>query len=214
MQDLDTIAEAIRETLEAKHRAREEALERSRALIRHCANAIRSIHREEWEHARDQLTRASERATEMTEGVDSFLDLYHSGYVQDALKEYVEAELTYAMVRGQPLPTVEGLRVEPATYLNGLAEAASELRRRVLDILRHHHDAEAERLMAVMDEVYGVLITFDFPDAVTGGLRHRVDSLRGVLERTRGDLTSSFSHQRLIEALEHFETLVTKEDDG
>lgn len=213
MQDLDTIAEGIREILEAKHSAREEALERSRALIRHCANAIRSIHREEWESAREQLERASERAKEMSEGVYAFPELYHSGYVQDALKEYVEAELTYAMVKGQPLPSTSDLGVEPATYLNGLAEAASELRRRVLDILRHQHNDEAERLMAMMDDVYGVLITFDFPDAVSGGLRRRVDSLRGVLERTRGDLTSSFSRQRLIEALDHFETLVTKEDN-
>lgn len=214
MHNLDAITDSIREALEAKHSAREEALERSRALIRHCANAIRSIHREEWEKAQEQLAKASERAKEMSEGVYLFPDLYHSGYVQDALKEYVEAHLTYAMVRDQSLPTVEELAVEPATYLNGLAEAASELRRRVLDILRHRHDAEAERLLTVMDDVYAVLMTFDFPDAVTGGLRRRADSLRGVLERTRGDLTNSVNRQRLIEALVHFETLVTQENDG
>jgi len=210
MHNLDTIVETIREALEARHSAREAALERSRALIRYCADAIRAMHREEWEKAHEQLTRASEHAQEMREGVVPFPELYHSGYVQDALKEYAEAELTYAMVRDRPLPTADDLSLEPATYLNGMAEAASELRRRVLDILRLHHDAEAERLLAVMDEVYDVLITFDFPDVITGGLRRRVDALRGVLERTRGDLTSSLRTQRLAEALEHVETLVKR----
>jgi len=95
-------------------------------------------------------------------------------------------------------------------YLNGLCEAASELRRRSLDEMRRGDLSEAERLLEVMDEVYNVLNTFDFPNAITGGLRRRVDQLRGVLERTRGDLTSALRQERLIQALEEFEASVGK----
>jgi translin len=194
MRQLDSIAEHIRERLEARNNARERALERSRRLVRDCANAIRAIHCQEWQGA-----------LELIEGVADYPDLYHAGYTQDALKEYVEAFLTCAMVRDTPLPGPDDLHVEDATYLKGLAEAASELRRHVLDIIRHDHSQEAERLLDWMDAVYGTLMTFDFPDAITGGLRRSVDALRGVLERTRGDLTNSLSQQRLRQALRDFE---------
>ncbi len=128
--------------------------------------------------------------------------LLHAGYTQDALKEYAEAHLTLALVRGASLPTAEELQVEPAAYLNGLAEAASELRRYVLDALRKGDTGDCERLLGAMDEVYSLLVTVDYPDAVTGGLRRTTDALRAVLERTRGDLTVSLRQEQLLAALE------------
>jgi translin len=205
MHQLDSISEHIRERLEARNNARERALERSRRLIRDCANAIRAVHRQEWQAADERLETARRAALELIEGVADYPDLYHAGYTQDALKDYVEAFATYAMVRDTPLPGPDDLHVEDATYLKGLAEAASELRRHVLDIIRHDHSQEAERLLDWMDTVYGTLMTFDFPDAITGGLRRSVDALRGVLERTRGDLTNSLGQQRLRQALSDFE---------
>ena len=205
---LDTIAEQIREAFEAKNAARDEAIRRSRTLIQHCANAIRAVHRHEWETAHTRLNTAREAANTIRAVVSGYADLYHSGYTQDALKEYVEAHATYALVRGEPLPTPSSLDVEPSTYLNGLCEAASELRRQILDIIRKGHSDEAERLLEAMDTIYGVLISFDFHDAITGGLRRRVDSLRGVLERTRGDVTSSLRQKMLQDALADFEQRV------
>ena len=150
--------------------------------------------------------RPSKRAAdEMRAAVADYPDLYYSGYTQDALKEFVEANATYALVRGEALPTPATLDVDAATYLNGMAEAATELRRQILDILRQGHSDEAERLLAAMDAIYGVLITFDFPDAITGGLRRRTDTVRGVLERTRGDVTSSLRQQLLRDALARLE---------
>ncbi len=151
---------------------------------------------------------AQQEANALRTLVAGFPDLYHSGYTQDALKEYVEAFVTYAMVRGDALPTPDSLQVEAATYLNGLAEAASELRRQILDIIRKGHSDEAERLLEAMDTIYGVLIAFDFHDAITGGLRRRMDSLRGVLERTRGDVTNSLRQQKLQNALAELEARV------
>jgi len=202
---LDSIAEDIRVVLEAKNAARDGAINQSRVLIRYCANAIRAVHRHEWDLAQERLAIAQQAANDMRAQVAAYPDLYHSGYTQDALKEYVEACATYALVRGDTLPSPASLGVEHATYLNGLAEAATELRRQILDIIRQGHSAEAERLLEAMDMIYDVLITFDFPDAITGGLRRRMDTVRSVLERTRGDVTNSLRQQQLREALVELE---------
>lgn len=201
MQTLDTIAESIRAALEAKNRARDATIEDSRALIRACGNAIRAMHRAEWDSAAARLSDGQIILSRMTAAVKDLPDLYSAGYYQDACKEFVEAHATLAMLRDQILPTPESLGVEGAAYLNGLAEAASEMRRYILDILREQHTAQAEAFLTKMDTIYDLLMTFDFPDAVSGGLRHRLDQLRAVLERTRGDVTTSLRQHRLELAL-------------
>lgn len=208
---LEQIAEQVRAELEALHEARELALKRSRDLIALCAKAIRALHREEWEAAEAQLAVAGQAADTLVAGVRAFPELYYAGYTQDSLKEYVEAQLTAALIRHAPLPTPADLHTESATWLNGLAEAASELRRRILDIIRHAHAAEAERLLDKMDEVYSILVTFDFSDSVTGGLRRRTDALRAVLERTRGDVTTSLRQTRLEQALFELEAKLVEQ---
>jgi translin len=206
MQDsLENIADAIRTEFEEINAARDMALSRSRELTRRCAATIKAVHRENWEEAQTGLASVREAAQELGNGVSDYPDLYHSGYTQDALKEYVEAFATFSLVHGESLPDRAELGVTGATYLNGLAEAASELRRTILDIIRHGHSEEAERLLNEMDGIYNLLMTFDFPDAITYGLRRRVDSLRGVLERTRGDLTNSLRQEQMQGALKDLE---------
>jgi translin len=208
---LETISERIRSEFEARNDARDEALRRSRELIRVCATAIRASHRDEWDKARELLAQADAAANEIQEDIAPYPDLLQAGYTQDALKELVEAHVTLALAQGTPVPEPESLKVAYPAYLNGVCEAASEMRRRCLDELRRDNIVEAERLLAVMDEVYDLLMTFDFPDAITGGLRRRVDQLRGVLERTRGDLTNSLRQDRLLRALHDFEERVGSE---
>lgn len=205
MTDLEATAERIRSDFEARNAARDGALSRSRELIRLCATAIRASHRDEWDAARDLLAQADMIGAEIKSTLEPYPDLLTAGYTQDALKELVEAHATLAIASHAPIPEPEALDVDYATYLNGLCEAASEMRRRCLDELRRGDTAEAERLLEAMDEVYDVLVSFDFPDAITGGLRRRVDQLRGVMERTRGDLTSSLRQDRLVRALREFE---------
>jgi translin len=148
---------------------------------------------------------ADQIAAEMKGTLETYPDLYYAGYTQDALKEWVEARLTLVFLGGGELPSSSEIEVPYSTYLNGLCEAASELRRRCLDLMRRERMAEAEALLATMDAVYEILMAFGYPDAITGGLRRRVDRLRAVLERTRGDLTNSLQMQRLLEAMEGFE---------
>lgn len=205
--DLLPISESIRKALMDKNAARDTALNRSRELIRHCSECIRAIQRREWEAADAKLAIIKTAADELKAGIAAYPDLYYSGYAQDALKEVVEAHITSAFIRQQPIPTPDELQVDPAAYLNGLAEAATELRRFILDIMRREdsHSAEAERLLEWMDAVYDQLVTFDFPDAITNNLRRTTDVVRGVLERTRGDLTTSLREQRLQDALRRVE---------
>ncbi len=211
MNHLETIAEHIRADFEARNDIRDGALRRSRELIRLCATAIRASHRNEWDVARELLSQADAIASEIREDLAPYPDLLYAGYTQDALKELVEAHVTLALASGAPVPEPEKLEVDYPAYLNGLCEAASEMRRRCLDELRRGDTTEAERLLEAMDEAYDMLVTFDFPDAITGGLRRRVDQLRGVLERTRGDLTNSLRQDRLIQALREFDERAKRE---
>jgi translin len=204
MDNLDAIAERIRENFTAKNAARDNALERSRTLIRHCANAIRAVHRDERDLAREHLAAARGIVDAIRADLAAYPDLYYAGYTQDGLKEYAEANIVSALAAGEALPAPEAIGVEYAAYLNGLGEAAGELRRRCLDIIRHGHDDEAERLLSAMDDIYSLLVTVDYPDAITGGLRRTTDMVRGVTERTRGDITTSLRQYQLQEALRRY----------
>jgi translin len=205
VDNLAEIMQGIDSRLETKNQIREQALSLSRRVIQHASQAIRAVHRHEFENARGSLDSMRTIVEEMNEVCRSEPDIYTAGYVQDAQKEYIEAHLTCAMVQNLLLPTPQELGVEDAAYLNGLGEAASEMRRYVLDLIRHNKMREAERLLNVMEDVYSQLMTVDFPHAITGNLRRTSDMLRGVLERTRGDLTVAMKQRELRRALRRFE---------
>lgn len=202
MTELDTIAQKIMIALEAKNAAREQALTASRKVIQHSALTIRAAHRAEFDEAARLLAQAREAAQRMREGTQAYPDLYFSGYVQDALKEFSEASIVTALVQGRPLPDPDALAVDYAAYLNGMGEAAGELRRHALDLIRQGKPREAEQTLMWMEDIFSVLVTVDFPDAITGGLRRTADMVRGVLERTRGDVTMTIKQAELMAVLQ------------
>jgi translin len=210
MDRLETIAERIHQAFEARTTARERALSQARTLTRHCANGIRAIHRDERDSAQEFLSSAHQLAKTMVAELADYPDLYYAGYTQDALKEFAEAKIVFALVVDEPLPAPEELNLENATYLNGLAEAAGELRRRCLDILRHGYSDEAGRLLGLMDDIYAVLITMDYPSAITNNLRRQTDIVRSITERTRGDLTLSLRQEHLEQNLRRLEEQLKK----
>ena len=201
MHKLESIAEQIRKTFDARTFARDQALAQARQLTRACSLAIRAVHRDDGNSMKANLEEASRLADTLRSSLRDFPDLFYAVYTQDALKEFVEANVTCALIRNEPLQTPESLRVEPFTYLNGLAEVVGELRRRTLDILRHGYSTEAERLLGYMDEIYSVLVTMDYPDAITNGLRRQTDLARGIIEKTRGDITFSLRGEHLEQAI-------------
>lgn len=201
MDYLDSISELIRSQFDARTAARDQALAQARILIRFCSQAIRAVHRDDDAGMDEQLSEARKMADSLRAAVTQFPDLYYAGYTQDALKEYVEANVTCALIKGQPLIGPKELGVEYNTYLNGLSEVVGELRRRCLDILRHGYSAEAERLLTHMDDIYAVLVTMDYPDAITNGLRRQTDIARSIIEKTRGDITFSLRGEHLEKAI-------------
>lgn len=205
VNNLDTLAEKLLAGLEAKNAAREEALRLSRLLVQHASRAIRAVHRYEWDEAERILTDAQRIVGNLKAATRPQPELYAAGYAQDALKEYAEAHITRALALGQDLPDPDDLGVEYAAYLNGLGEAIGEMRRHSLDVIRRGDIEHAERLVEAMDEVYAFLTTVDYPDAVTNGLRRTTDMVRGVTERTRGDLTTAARQEKLQAALRDFE---------
>jgi translin len=208
MNNLPQIVEEIRADLTARNDVRNATLQRSRDLIRLCAQSIRAVHRHEFDEAAGLLAAARQAARDMLADLGEMPDLYYTGYTQDALKELTEAYLVYAFVAGGDLPTPEEIGVPSATYLNGMSEAGTEMRRFALDMIRRGLVVEAEPYLAIMDEVYSQNITIDFPDAITGGLRRQTDVLRSTLERTRGDVTMAVRQEMMRRALDSFEQRV------
>jgi translin len=201
LQPLSEIVGDIRGELTRISTVRDQTLGLSRALTRSCALSIRAIHRHEWEEAATMLHQARVDAEIMVAPLLEMPTVYNAGYTQDALKELVEAHTVHAVVRGLPLPTPQEMFVTGATWLRGLSEAATEMRRFVLDQIRRGNVEAALPLLDFMEEVYSQLVTVDFPDAVTDGLRRYTDTLRGVLERTRGDLTLALRQDQMQRAL-------------
>ncbi len=225
--NLDLVGRAAMEHLSLKHAARERALPKSRAAIRYCANSIRATHRQEFRVAEELASQAYALLVEMSNDLRDYQDVFYAGFVQDAHKEYAEAVTFAALVQHRPLPTASELSIGWAAYLNGLGETVGELRRHLLDQLRHitiesesesvvprfivgnsdndqlrHGTIEScESLLDHMDDIYALLTTIDFPDAVTSGLRRTTDAARGVLEKTRGDLTTAVGQAQLQQTM-------------
>jgi translin len=201
--DLDETSERIRARFDATMEARERALPASRAAIRSCANAIRALHRGDLELAQRLMEEARARLDEGLEAVREHPEIRFAGYLLDAEKEYAEARLTEAILAGaENVPTPEDLGVGDAPYLNGIAEAIGESRRHALDLLRHGRVDEAESTLDAMDDLYAVLVTMDYPDAITANLRRSTDVARSLIEKTRGDLTVARVSRDLHQALD------------
>ncbi len=201
LQELKPICDKIRENFDAKDAAREKGLTRSRAVIRNSANAIRSIHRGEYEEAVALMEESAGFLREVEEALKDHPDVRYAGFVHDAHKEHAEAHQTYALIRGEPLPDPDDFGVGYAAYLNALGEAVGELRRHALDRIRHNDKDWGDAILSAMDEIYSAMTSFDYPPAISGGLKRTADVTRSLIERTRGDVTNAIRQQRLETAL-------------
>ena len=208
--DLKKIQEYCSDRLDRKSAGRDAALAGSRTTIRFCANAIRAVHRSEWKEAKRLIREAEKTLREAEKALRPFPEIFYVGFLMDAQKEYVEARATYAIIRGEEVPTPEEIGVGEAPYLNGMGETVGELRRFILDLMRHGELERCEELLDAMDNIYYVLISMDYPDAITGGLRRTTDVSRGLIERTRGEFSIALIQEKLERALkEHSEKLAS-----
>ncbi len=203
--NLDNYADKIRADLEKKDAAREKVLPLCRELIRYASITIRAIHRQEFDEAKKLLEEGRKVRESLAEAVADWDELRYHGFVRDAQKEYTEANSVFALVTGLPLPDPDDLNVDYTAYLNGLGDTVGELRRYILDSMRHGDLSHCEETLSAMDDIYTTLVTMDFPDAITGGLRHTTDQVRGILEKTRGDITLAVRQKELESKLNEFQ---------
>ena len=210
--DLEALGQDLRARFDEKTRARETAIPTARRSIRASANAIRAIHRGEFDLAKELITESWGALSEGLRGVEGFPDVRYAGYLLDAEKEYAEAHLTFSLIAGDGFPSPGDLRVGEAPYLNGLAEAIGEGRRHVLDLMKAGEIDRAETVLTTMEDLYGLLVTMDYPDAITMNLRRSTDVARSLIEKTRGDLSVAFVQRELRGALERHARLVRRED--
>jgi translin len=197
VEDLEVIAARLRPQFTAEDEAREKALRGCRQIIRYSSDAIRAVHREDDHRARQLLDSALELVRELNHDLARHGKLLHSGFVHDAQKEFAEGRITLALITRADLPKPKALGVSNAAYLDGLGESVGELRRYILDSLRRDDISRCEELLTIMDEIYGILITMDFPELLAHGLRRTTDTIRAIIERTRGDLTVSLRQKHL-----------------
>lgn len=200
-EQIDIIGQEAQQYFALKHAARERALPKSRAAIRACANSIRASHRQEFAAARELLRQAEVLLAEMAADLRDHQDIFYAGFVQDAQKEFAEAATFSALAQNRAMPLAPDLSVDWAPYLNGLGEAVGEMRRYVLDQMRQGNYDRCELILRHMDDIYALLTTIDYPDAITGGLRRTTDATRGILEKTRGDLTVAVGQAQLQRAM-------------
>ena len=203
--DLSAIGTSVINELTELNRDRELALSVSREVVRFSANAIRAVHRGEFEDARDLIGKGDARLREAGHIQETSPQIFNAGFMNDARKEFTEANVTLAVISGAKIPTISALKVDAGAYINGMAEVIGELRRYILDALRRGAIDGCQELMDIMDEMYSVLVTIDFPEGVTSGLRRNTDAMRGVLERTRGDLTMALRQHSLEARLAEWE---------
>lgn len=191
----------LRGEMDGRHGVREAALQKCRLIIQISSKCIRHIHRRQFDKAEALLSEARELSERARAEMEGFPTVRYASYLQDAEKEMVEAAAVMAIVRQSPLPSSGELGVDAVSYLNGMGEAASECRRYVLDEMRHGSMGEAARMLIQMESIYDELVTFDYPDSLTGGLRRTCDALRAVIERTRSDLTMTQVQRELMDEL-------------
>jgi len=199
--NLDSIANRIRQAFSSRDAARERVMPLCREVIRHSSNAIRAVHRQEFGQAKELIKSARSLLSEIEAGTSGYGELSCGGFIRDAQKEFAEASITLALVTGNQLPEPDELGIDAAPYMNGMGEAVGELRRYLLDSMRGGNLSRGEELLSAMDDIYSIMVTMDFPDGITGGLRRTTDMVRGVLERTRSDLTLVIGQKSLMDKL-------------
>jgi len=202
---LKEILERMRKYFDAQEKLREEVLDASREVIRSSARAIAAVHRKDRADSEEMLAKARKALATLADAVRAEPHLADSGTILSAYQEYCEAALVQALIWGEKLLTAEELDVSYKSYLAALADVTGELRRHALDMIRADEVSEAERMLKLMEEIFELLMEFDYPDAVLPGMRRRQDMVRRVVEKTRGDLTTAIRQQKLENALKRAE---------
>jgi translin len=175
----------IERHLSDRERRRAELTERARLLRRAAQTAMAHLH--DGQDVAGEVRAIQRETSELVRWIERHA-APDSALAHDALQESVEASLLYALHRSESLPTPAELRVEPESYLSGLADVVGEIRRLILHELSAGNVAAAEEKMIMLEDLYRLLLRFETTRAILP-LKPKQDAARGILERTRGDVT-------------------------
>ncbi len=207
---LEEISAKIRENFEAKDSVREDGLKISREIVRECRTATFALHGQDFEKANNSIEAAGKALEKLEILFKGYADIYYAGYVEHAQQEYSEVSVLRSLLKeegeSKNLPSPDELRVEYAAYLNGLGDVVGELRRHVLDLIRRDSFEKAEVFLGIMENIHAILMDFDYPDAITKGLRRKTDVSRALIEKTRGDVVNAISQKKLESAMLNLES--------
>lgn len=201
MTIFDSLSKSMLEGFDSKDRAREEAYRLSRKVVRLCSSSIRSVHRNDLALAEKILSEAATDLERIRVVLKDHQDVRYAGFVDGAEQEYAEARCVYSITTRRQILTPDEVGVDRVNYLAGLGDVTGELRRYILDLIRAGRAGEGEYFLGVIEEIYYLLMLFDYPDAITRGLRRKSDLARSMLERTRGDLTNALELAKMQKAL-------------
>ncbi|NJE03309.1 haloacid dehalogenase [Thermococcus sp. MV11] len=207
--EMKGIIEEIRAVLDEKDSLREEALKLTREIVRLSGDAVKALHRGEVERARERLELAGRKVAELREMLSDHRDLYHTGYVQSAHQEFVEASLFFAYITGEEYPSPGELGVPHADYALGIGDFIGELRRHFLLLLLAGDIEGAEKTYRTMEETYEELMTLEYPKGLVN-VRVKQDQARGILERTLEDLTRAKLSKSLEDKLTQVQNYVNQ----
>lgn len=190
MQELEKEVERLKQHFDEIEHERELAYSTMRELRRISTRLVRDMQRDMDLDIAGTFAECKQLADKLSAAPHQF------GFIEEALIEYAEAAITHALLNNLPEPTMEALGCTERSYVLGLADAISELRRRVLTLMRKDDLDGATRLFDLMDRLFLLLMVFDHTEAVLP-VRRKQDALRAVVERTRADLTSVICQKRL-----------------
>lgn len=207
---LEEISALIRENFEAKDSVREDGLKISREIVRECRTATFALHGQDFEKANRSIKAAGKALEKLEVLFEGHADIYHAGFVEHAQQEYSEVSVLSSLLKeegkAKKIPSPQELEVEYAAYLNGLGDVVGELRRHVLDLIRKESFEKAEVFLGIMENIHAVLMDFDYPDAITRGLRRKTDVSRALIEKTRGDVVNAIGQKKLETAMRKLES--------
>lgn len=201
----ESIFDGIRKEIEEDDKVRERSLPLARSAVRKCSESIKLSHRGEYQAARKSLEDANELITQAKVEMEKSVFLDKSRILDTAYQELAEAMNVLSILENNMLSTPEVFDIPSRAYLTGLADTIGEIRRATLEKLRNDDVTKATQYLSLMENIFEELTSFDFPNALVPDLRRKCDVARGIIERTRADVTTAVRQNRLIREIGAFE---------
>jgi translin len=196
LKNLDDIIEKIDHHIGEKEKIREDALKTSRDIIICCRKGIQQLHRNQMDAAENFIKQASEKLGQLYDDTKDHPDIFHAGFVENAAQEFVEIQCLYNIMKGENLPDPDTIQTTYSAYLLGLCDVVGELRRGALDFMLEGNTAKANEYLGYMDRIYDAIMSFDYPSALVP-IKKKQDMIRGLIEKTRGELVVSNCERRI-----------------